>query len=57
MRSISRVAAVSFTTVMKLLEDVGRACIDFVDLIDAQAEAPKARGPYRPRAAKLEISN
>ena len=28
-----------------------------VALIDAAAEAPKARGPYKPRAAKAEISD
>ena len=30
---------------------------DVVALIDAAAEAPKARGPYKPRSAKAEISN
>jgi hypothetical protein len=31
---------------------------DVVALIDARAEAPKARGPYKPRAPKAEaISN
>jgi IS1 family transposase len=30
---------------------------DVVALIDAREEAPKARGPYKPRAPKLAISN
>ena len=30
---------------------------DIVALIDARAEAPKARGPYKPRAPKNAISN
>jgi hypothetical protein len=30
---------------------------DIVALIDARQEAPKARGPYKPRAPKLAISN
>jgi len=30
---------------------------DVVALIDAQAEAPKPRGGYKPRAAKVAISN
>ncbi len=30
---------------------------DIVALIDTQAETPKARGSYRPRAAKIAISN
>ena len=30
---------------------------DVVALIDARAEAPKARGPYKPRPAKNAISN
>lgn len=30
---------------------------DVVALIDAAAEAPKERGPYKPRASKIAISN
>jgi hypothetical protein len=30
---------------------------DVVALIDAQAEAPKPRGPYKPRAPKAEANS